>query len=987
MLSVVVGVGLIGLSACDLFAAEEPVTKPPRPTNAEWPQVHVAPNELRVTRVGVPLTIEARLTDLLGEPMADYPWEWRYDPSTDVEAVAESPEPGTERLTVTLRRASPRLGTTFRDYTFTAVVRMCDESEFHDCVREFPVVVHAWGGPATELRLSTEAMTLAPGEARPLVASARRADGDPSDEAVTFESDAPGVATVDDVGVVRGVATGTARVTARAGSAEAELVVRVAADAPYVPTFAEPTLMTELPDGLVFRPVEDMEEVALWTARGPVLAGVLEDENIRSRPVAVLREWTGTGWSAERVSEPFEEAEQVRVAEDGAGTLYVLYRDALRGHPVVAWRQAGDDGTPGAWQRRELEVVPRPVAVELQSMQELWVLDGERAHPRERLSVAGRPEGGAWLSYLEVSAPFPCHDAHFLGTVSPDSQDPVTVELAAFRAWGTVCQTLNPDTPRIEGTVLVDGAGASPALGARRTPHWRSGEEVASTFQGAALPGFVEDDSRTELSDAVAVVTVGHKRYWFGRGTPWIAVGDLLGGLHRDELRGLGGVDAQPVLADLPRVYFLGSEGDRWWWSSVELPLGATFAAGRDDEGGSTGPTGPWRVTVTPGTPLDLTALPDGGLLVTQSGAETESSAFLTYRADAPGAAFEPWGAPDRHWTPPPEGPSVVVDEALYVAGAGALFRSDDEGASWWLYGSVPRWPNADIYAEQTVFADGRGVVVLGWERGADWELQPWVADDVRAPTAFWPGPATLVEAVAEPAGEAGVTRGTRALARPGEDGLATLVVGFATPPELWTLGFGEAGLDVLERRAIVAPEEAGNKVLWASHGLSASDGSFWTFAQNAGDITSSRPLLRVDLATAEATAVPLPEAFYAEPFIDADMATPPVLVELSGGRILVAAGVPVAAAGPYDRTRAVYAVTSDGGATWTTPVALLPDGGNGQVVWDAAVPAAGGVVILLGDNSALSTSPRARAWPPVEGSLSNAPPPMAPLFVALPSP
>lgn len=981
-----VAFALAGLAACDLTGGEEPEAKPPRPTEADWPRVEVAPNELRVVRVGEPLTIEAHVTDILGEPMADYPWEWRYADGEQVDAVAQSPEPGTERLTVTLHRAG--------EVTFTAVVRMCEQSDVHDCVREFPVVVHAWGGPAVTVRLSAEAVALVPGEARPLVATARRADGDPSDEPVTFESASPGVATVDARGILRGVAPGEARIIARAGGAEAEVAVTVAAGAPYVPAFAEPALMSELADGLAFAPVGDFEEMALLTARGPVVAGVLRDASIASRPMVVLRAWTGSGWSTEQVSEPFEEAEQPRLAIDGAGTLYVLYRDALRGRPVVAWRASGDGGPPGAWQRRTLEVVPRPVAVELQTRQELWVLDRERAHPRERLSVIGRPGGGAWVSYLEVSPQFPCHDAHFLGTVSPEAadsgHDPAQIELVAFRSWGTVCQALNPDSPRIEHTVLVDGAGALPALGARRVPHWRSDDDVPAAFLGEALPGFVDDDPAADPIDALAVVTFGDRRYWFGEDPGSVAVGDRLGGRYRDELRGLGGVDPRPVLADLPRVYFLGSEGDRWWWSSVALPRGAPWAAGRDAEGADrTGPNGPWRLTVTPGTPTALTALPAGGLLVTQSGAGHEWASFLTYRADAPGAAFRPWGAADRHWTPPPAGPPTALGAALFVAGEGALFRSADDGASWWLYGSVPRWPNADVRAEQAVLPDGRAVVVLGWERGADWELQPWVADDARVPTAFWPGPALLVEHVAEPAGEAGVTRGTRALAWPagaGEEALTTLVVGFSTPPELWTLERDGVGLDVLDRRVIAAPEEAGNKVLWASRGLQVTDGSFWVFAQNAGDITSTRPLLRVDLTTAAATAIPLPGAFYGEPFIGADMALPPVLLELDDGRILIAAAVPVAG-GAYERTRAVYATTSDDGGTWTTPRELYPDGGNGQVVWDATAPGASGVVILLGDNAALSSTPQARAWPPGGGSVPLDAPPMVPLVIDLPTP
>lgn len=983
------------LVACDSLFGAEPEPKPPRPTEAEWPRVDVAPNELRVARVGVPLTIEARVTDLEGEPMADYPWEWRYEAGQDVEAQAESPEPGVERLTVTLHRASPRVGDAYVEETFTAIVRMCDESNVHDCVRRFPVVVHAWGGPAAELRLSDESMTLVPGEARPVTAMAWAAGSHPSDDVVTFESDAPGVATVDGLGVVRGVAQGQARVIARAGGAEAEVLVTVEAGAPYVPAFEEATLMPDLPERLVFHLVEDMEEIAVMTARGPVLAGWLDpDGDVRIRPVAVIREWTGTGWSTERVSEPFERPEEVRVALDGLGTLYVLYRDALRGLPVVAWRATGEDATPGAWERAVLEIVPRPVAVELQSRQELWVLDRERADPRERLSVLGRPEGGAWVSYLEVSAQFPCYAAHFLGTVSPgppDPQtDPIAIDVATFCSCGT-CFSLDPDIPGIdERTVLADGVGVSPVLGASRVPHWRSNEQAPSTFRGGALPGFVDDSGVAELSGTVAVATVGSRRYLFGADRHQVDVVDVLGGVYRDELLGLGVLDPRAVLADLPRVYFLGSEGDAWWWSSVELPAGATFAAGRgDDSAGETGPNGPWRLTVTPGTPLDLAALPGGGLVAAQSGFGHEWASFLTYRADAPGDAFEAWGAGERHWTPEPAGPLAVVDGALFVAAWGAFFRSDDDGASWWLHGSMPHWPDEDVYAEQAALPDGRAVVVLGRRRGADWELEPWVADDLRAPTAFWRGPAVAVEEVAEPAGEEGVTRGTRAVAwpvAPGE-GALTLVVGFSTPPELWTLGFGEAGLEVLERRAIAAPDEAGNKVLWASRGLLASDGAFWTFAQNAGDITSTRPLLRVDLGTAEASAVALPEAFHAEPFIEADMAQPPVLVELADGRILVAAAVPVEDRGAYARTRAVYVTTSDGGASWTAPVELMPEGGNGQVVYDAAVPAAGGVVFLLGDNAALSTSPRARAWPPAVGSLPGGPPPMAPLFMDLPSP
>ncbi len=132
--------------------------------------------------------------------------------------------------------SDPAVGTVTADGTFTAVAPgTVTVTATIDGVRGSTSVTVAQAGVAT-LDVMPTSVSLAPGERATLVAQARTGRGEPLSSAVTWRSDAPGVATVSAGGEVQGVTPGSATITAAAGGASTAVGVTVTA--PVVSTRA-----------------------------------------------------------------------------------------------------------------------------------------------------------------------------------------------------------------------------------------------------------------------------------------------------------------------------------------------------------------------------------------------------------------------------------------------------------------------------------------------------------------------------------------------------------------------------------------------------------------------------------------------------------------------------------------------------------------------------------------------------------------------------
>ncbi|MCB9672186.1 MAG: hypothetical protein H6736_20550 [Alphaproteobacteria bacterium] len=346
------------------------------------------------------------------------------------------------------------------------------------------------GGPVDRIVTWDDQVALAVGEIRPFQpcplavrAQTFPAPGDPrgewpwSEEPVRYATSDPTVASVDDDGVLRGIAAGTTSLVLRAGDVERQVSVTVTDAAMGPPPLGSHPIADTVPagernrtdqaDGLrrarvAFGPDGSIATVVRLE---PGLVQGATDLFVSLRPPLVLARWTGTGWGYELLGTPTEQLVHAGVAIDALGDTWVVTRSLRSNALEVWWRPAGT--AVGGWTRRALPVGLGP-------------LDGpgdpgtwSKAEQTDRywpISITDRPGGGLWVAWattddFEVGPTRRCPRVVRAASVGPET---LAVEIVE-RTWlvdGTTSRNSCEELMEREGGEPQDvGLGIGAAVG------------------------------------------------------------------------------------------------------------------------------------------------------------------------------------------------------------------------------------------------------------------------------------------------------------------------------------------------------------------------------------------------------------------------------------------------------------------------------------------------------------------------------------------
>ena len=359
----------------------------------EWPYY---------TREGEEVVLEVTLRDEDGEPQ-DSAMEWFIEPASWLGPDAPTwttaqVGPGVHQARITVHAAYAPV---------YVMVRVHGGTERAPQSTDTPSArVIGYGGDPIEVIGYQPRIRIVPTERRPAHALPLASYPAPSDQTLrvigddpmTYAIADPAVATVDDQGVVTGVAVGTTMLTVTHGAATLEVPVEVATG----------TLGPPAPELRLFPAEPAPSEDRRWARAAPASSESVIAVDGRGYPhlalsarrrlagTAVIASWTGTGFGFETVSRPYETVEhKVVAAVDEADRLFAVYFDEVDDGFVVAERGVAED--PGAWTHRRLDMTPAD-----QRALGRFAWDTLRELQLVAAAVLPRRGGGAWVAYRGI---------------------------------------------------------------------------------------------------------------------------------------------------------------------------------------------------------------------------------------------------------------------------------------------------------------------------------------------------------------------------------------------------------------------------------------------------------------------------------------------------------------------------------------------------------------------------------------------------------
>lgn len=382
--------------------------------------------------VTIPLTVTVKRPD--GTPASGYTIALHADCSTFPACTTiVMPSTGTGTETIYFHPTDYSSGNVFARATFGD---LSVDSENH-----YIVAIPAGG---LWLQPAVTEVVLAPGEHRPVAAVGYSKGGDTgawqSATRPTYTSDNPAVATVDEYGVVTGVAAGTT--TLRLALDDLTATVAITVD--------DSLVMGPPPEGVADLHASvtvNSEMLVMRNGADRTTHGVVVDH--RGYPFAVARfgsaavvvGWTGTGYGTEMLPDGFDYTEAAVITIDGNDRLYVV-TSGQWGIAHVYDRAASAIG-PATWQRR---VLPYHVA-ELDEAGAEWT-SYLRGRPNRELSLLPRFGDGFELTYRVITDLRPVEGEHDCAaiyrfasvTASTIDTSDITAELFDLPAGGG-CET------------------------------------------------------------------------------------------------------------------------------------------------------------------------------------------------------------------------------------------------------------------------------------------------------------------------------------------------------------------------------------------------------------------------------------------------------------------------------------------------------------------------------------------------------------------
>lgn len=998
-----------GLAACDDDAVE--VDLPiPTVTGLDFDQpIHLA--------IGDELVLEATLIGPDGE-VAVNPAEWHMaGADRNFTSTIEDPAPG--HLRIRIQAQSP--GILYVSLFIQSGPERAPTNAYTPQVR-----VVGYGGTPLTVYPHDGHIHLVPGEVRSLGAytlattpeGVTNAAGPPSYVALD-----PAVASVDAAGVVTALAVGTTEVHVGYGSVVTTVTVAVADGAMAAPT---PGTSVQFKDAHEDEGV-GMGFVHTYSALSTSVAWASMALDSRAYPymalysatqpglgksaqlgATFLASWTGTGFGFEQVTRPWETGAGW-IAMDARDRIYVYYRDFPHDH-VIAERPAA--GGAKDWTYRTLpKSEPEPPL-------EKAIAQAAAMMPREG--------GGMWLMYRTLDIPptlgqGECREQFHLAEVTDEG---IGTQVVKETRWPKTLLSCEfelghyldvvalakgpgpyPDVYLRDERLRVDGDAwvAEPLIQPGDDPQMcvdhvaiargREPGQQDQVFLGCQKPGSHLDDPPRDLvlapgtrqrswslaggADTRKLLVAFHAGPWTYQGN---GVFDLMtrlspfdGGKHNDDM--LGGLG----------LGYLFSVG-------LPTPANRLFpAAGWADDKDVVEFVSDNRLyTVTkPAAPAWPTDDETAGQRLSDGRRTPKVALPPLVRAD--GRRFmltEGIRGADRAFDPEPETSEAVAGALLTSAGPGApwsrvawraddgmlgairrlweipgnlygvvdrgnsgaeMARSPDDGATWYPWGSIT---SAAEPAGSLFTREGQGFVAL---TDGSSKLEVWHAAAIQdeplyslvggvpadlaelapayAPLALWDSKV----GVSSQGGDAFVAVTCRA---PATGKPAILVQRFrvddGTLVDWW---IAEPGLSTQDVWRLDAAEVTSDGALVVPLGVS-------------GFYAPSQRMLRIEPVTGAVTVVDLGR----DAFDDAQ------LVRLPDGRLLAAFTLL-----HPDGQREAATMTSADGGTWTEPVPLRTGGGRGQVIGAIAAEPDGGLLAVIGDNFALTSS--------VDGYFSGEPP------------
>ncbi len=377
------------------------------PEEVYLPRPHVEgldTDEPYYVAAGSELVIEVKLRDDDGN-LQDSQVEWFIEPESWLgpkgpEWTTEQVEPGVHRLRITPHSAYRRTYVMLRVY-FGA-------ESLPEAFDTPSARVIGYGGEPLEVLGYQPVIRMAPGERRAAHAftlAGYPGGTDPTvrvsgDDATTYAIDNGAVASVDADGVVTAIAPGTASLVVTHASLTQAVSVEVAAGtlAPPGPelAIAPRDLSGATPaESAPLRTSAEGTTLALDHDGYPHMTFLARKAQASS---VVVASWTGTGFGFETVSRPYEQVGDgsVRLAIDDNDRLYVIYRDGVDPAFVLAERPAR--GGPADWTYRRL-VMDHPAIADVES-RPAW--QTYVTLQSDVVTMLPRSGGGMWIGYRAI---------------------------------------------------------------------------------------------------------------------------------------------------------------------------------------------------------------------------------------------------------------------------------------------------------------------------------------------------------------------------------------------------------------------------------------------------------------------------------------------------------------------------------------------------------------------------------------------------------
>ncbi len=370
------------------------------PDELTLPRPHVeglVTDEPYYVAAGSELAIDVRLRDDDGN-LVDAPVEWFIEPESWLgpkgpEWTTERIEPGVHRLRITPHSAYRRTYVMLRVYF--------GDQSLPEAFDTKTARVVGYGGEPLEVLGYQPVLRMAPGERRAAHAftlAGYPGGADPTvrvsgDDATSYAIEGGAIASVDPDGVVTAIAAGSTSLVITHGALSQRVPIEVAAHplAPPGPELAvAPRDLSGATPGQWAPLVTEAATLALDSGGYPHMTFLARKAQAAS---VVVASWTGTGFGFETVSRPYEQvgATSVRIAIDENDRLYVVYRDAV--DPVFVLAERPARGGPADWTYRRLVL---DADVNEPAWQTYVTLQGDA------LTMLPRSGGGMWIAYRSI---------------------------------------------------------------------------------------------------------------------------------------------------------------------------------------------------------------------------------------------------------------------------------------------------------------------------------------------------------------------------------------------------------------------------------------------------------------------------------------------------------------------------------------------------------------------------------------------------------